>query len=56
MACVFRDPTAIARYAGDATRKVPGFANLHRMAIHLLAEQAPDAAEILFLGPDLDQV
>lgn len=46
----FTDPAAVARYADDTPRKVPGFAELQRMAMLLLAEHAPDAADILVLG------
>jgi tRNA (cmo5U34)-methyltransferase len=46
----FTDPAAVARYAADTPQKVPGFADLHRMAMLLLAEQAPEAANILVLG------
>ena len=34
----FTDPAAVASYARDAPRKVPGLADLHRMAMLLLAE------------------
>lgn len=47
---LFTDPAAVARYAEDAPRKVPGFADLHRMAMLLLAEHAPEAATILVVG------
>jgi tRNA (cmo5U34)-methyltransferase len=40
----------VARYAEDTPRRVPGFADLHRMTSLLLAEHAPDAADILVLG------
>lgn len=46
----FTDPAAVARYAEDTPQKVPGFADLHRMVMLLLAEHAPEAAEILVLG------
>jgi tRNA (cmo5U34)-methyltransferase len=46
----FHDPAAVARYVTDTPRKVPGLADLHRMAALLLRESAPDAAEILVLG------
>lgn len=46
----FTDPTAVARYAENTPRKVPGLADLHRMAMLLLAERAPDDARILVLG------
>ena len=37
----FTDPAAVANYADDTPRKVPGFADLHRMTLLLLAERAP---------------
>lgn len=46
----FADPAAVARYAEDAPRKVPGYADLHRMAMLLIAEHAPPAADILVYG------
>jgi tRNA (cmo5U34)-methyltransferase len=46
----FTDPVAVARYADDTPRKVPGLADLHRMTMLLLAESAPESAHILVLG------
>ena len=46
----FTDPAVVARYAEDTPQRVPGFADLHRMAMLLLAEHAPQAAEILVVG------
>lgn len=46
----FSDPLAVANYAVHAPRKVPGLADLHRMATLLLAEQASGAAHILVVG------
>lgn len=46
----FTDPAMVAGYAESTPRKVPGFADLHRMAMLLLAERAPEAADILVLG------
>jgi tRNA (cmo5U34)-methyltransferase len=46
----FTDPATVARYAESTPRKVPGFADLHRMATVLLAEHAPEAANILVVG------
>jgi tRNA (cmo5U34)-methyltransferase len=46
----FTDRAAIATYAQDTPRKVPGYADLHRMAMLLLAERAPPTAEILVYG------
>lgn len=40
----------IADYVAATPRKVPGFADLHRMAMLLLAERAPAAADILIVG------
>lgn len=46
----FSDPEAVARYAEGPRRLVPGLADLQRMTMLLLAEHAPDAADILVLG------
>ncbi|MDO9411450.1 MAG: class I SAM-dependent methyltransferase [Pseudolabrys sp.] len=46
----FSNPTAIASYADDTPRKVPGLADLHRMVMLLLSESAPHAARILVVG------
>lgn len=46
----FTDRGAIASYAEDAPRRVPGYADLHRMAMLLLAERVPRAANILVYG------
>jgi tRNA (cmo5U34)-methyltransferase len=46
----FTDPAMIADYVAATPRKVPGFADLHRMAMLLLAERAPPAADILVVG------
>lgn len=46
----FTDTALVARYATDTPRRVPGFSDLHRMAQILLAERAPENAEILVLG------
>lgn len=46
----FTNPAAVASYADNARQKVPGLADLHRMAMLLLAEQAPGAAHILVVG------
>ncbi|WP_324742746.1 class I SAM-dependent methyltransferase [Tsuneonella sp. CC-YZS046] len=46
----FTDATAVARYAEETPRKVPGYADLHRMAMLLLAERAPEMADILVYG------
>jgi tRNA (cmo5U34)-methyltransferase len=46
----FTDPAAVAGYAEATPRKVPGFADLHRMTMLLLAEHASEAANILVVG------
>lgn len=46
----FLDPAVAAAYAENTVRKVPGLADLHRMAAVLLAEHAPTTARILVLG------
>lgn len=46
----FSDPQAVANYAENPPRYVPGFADLHRMTGILLAEHVPDDAHILVLG------
>jgi tRNA (cmo5U34)-methyltransferase len=47
---VFDDPEAVARYAEGPPRLVPGFADLQRMAMLLLAERNPPDARVLVLG------
>lgn len=46
----FTDPAMVASYAESTLRKVPGFADLHRMTMLLLAERAPETADILVVG------
>lgn len=46
----FADPQAVANYAENPPRYVPGFADLHRMTGILLAEHVPADAHILVLG------
>lgn len=46
----FSDPAMVGRYADVTPQRVPGFFDLHRMALILLSEQAPEDAEILVLG------
>lgn len=46
----FSDPQAVARYADGPPRLVPGFADLQRMVMLLLAERAPETARVLVLG------
>jgi tRNA (cmo5U34)-methyltransferase len=47
---VFADPQAVARYAEGPPRLVPGFADLQRMTMLLLAERAPQNARVLVVG------
>lgn len=47
---VFKDPEAVAKYAEGPPRLVPGFADLQRMAMLLLAERAPSDARVLVVG------
>jgi tRNA (cmo5U34)-methyltransferase len=46
----FSDAQAVARYAENPPRLVPGFADLLRMTAILVAERAPDAARVLVVG------
>lgn len=46
----FSDPQAVARYAESPPRMVPGYADLQRMTALLIAERAPDDAQVLVLG------
>lgn len=46
----FANPALVSTYADDTPLKVPGLADLHRMAMLLLSEEAPDAADILVVG------
>ncbi|MFD1199119.1 class I SAM-dependent methyltransferase [Brucella gallinifaecis] len=46
----FMNPDAVASYTQDASKKVPGLADLHRMAAILLGERTPGAANILVVG------
>ena len=43
----FTDPAAVAAYAQNPPRLVPGFAGLQCMTTILLAERAPDEARVL---------
>ena len=47
---VFTDPQAVAKYAEGPPRLVPGFADMQRMAMLLLAERAPQDARVLIVG------
>ena len=46
----FTDPEAVAGYPQSTPQRVPGFADLQRMAMLLLAQHAPSDARILVLG------
>ncbi len=46
----FTDPKAIAGYAENAIRRVPGLTDIHRMAALLLAERTPANGRILVVG------
>lgn len=46
----FFDAKAAENYAQTAPRKVPGFADLHKMAAQLMAERVTENARILVLG------
>jgi len=46
----FSDPGAVAHYHQGPPRLVPGFCDLQRMALVLLAERAPPGARVLVLG------
>lgn len=46
----FTDPAMVASYAESTPRKVPGFADLHRMAMLLLVERASETADIIVVG------
>jgi tRNA (cmo5U34)-methyltransferase len=46
----FTDLTTVSEYANATPRRVPGFADLHRMAMLLIAERAPATANILVVG------
>ena len=46
----FTDPQAVAAYVDATPQRVPGFADLQRMAMLLLSERSPAAARILVLG------
>lgn len=46
----FTDAAAVAAYADGPPRMVPGFADMQRMCLLLMAENAPPDARILVLG------
>jgi tRNA (cmo5U34)-methyltransferase len=47
---VFADPQAVARYAEGPPRLVPGFADLQRMSMLLLAERTAQDGRVLVVG------
>jgi tRNA (cmo5U34)-methyltransferase len=46
----FTDPRAIASYAENAIRRVPGLSDVHRMSALLLAESTPFNGRVLVVG------
>lgn len=46
----FSDPKAISSYAENATRRVPGLHDVHRMALVLLSESTPSTGRVLVVG------
>lgn len=46
----FSDPDAVAQYADNLVRQVPGVHALHQMASILLAERVPSEGRVLVLG------
>jgi tRNA (cmo5U34)-methyltransferase len=46
----FSDPKAISDYAENATRRVPGLNDMHRMSALLLAESTPPNGRVLVVG------
>ena len=46
----YSNPKAISNYAENATRRVPGLHDLHRMADLLLAERTPADGRLLIVG------
>uniref|UniRef100_A0A1I7Y197 Thioredoxin reductase n=1 Tax=Steinernema glaseri TaxID=37863 RepID=A0A1I7Y197_9BILA len=46
----FSDPALVARYADTTPQRIPGFHDLHRMALILLSERAKSNARILALA------
>ncbi|UOM35139.1 class I SAM-dependent methyltransferase [Acuticoccus sp. I52.16.1] len=47
---MFDDPAAVARYADGPPRQVPGFHDLHTMALVLLSGHVPARGRVLVLG------
>ncbi|MFC4963461.1 class I SAM-dependent methyltransferase [Alcaligenes sp. GCM10023179] len=46
----FSDPALVARYADTTPQRIPGFHDLHRMALILLSERVTSNARILVLA------
>ena len=46
----FTNPAVVSRYADITPQRVPGYVDLHRMAVILLSERVREAANILVLG------
>jgi tRNA (cmo5U34)-methyltransferase len=46
----FSDPNAIVGYAENATRRVPGLNDIHRMSALLMAERTPPDGRVLIVG------
>ncbi|MCX2862505.1 methyltransferase domain-containing protein [Paucibacter sp. PLA-PC-4] len=46
----FSDPQALVGYADNATRRVPGLNDMHRMAALLMAERTPPHGRVLVVG------
>jgi len=46
----FSDPQAIADYAENATRRIPGLVDVHRMSALLMAESTPADGRVLVVG------
>lgn len=46
----YMNPAAVATYATDTQRKVPGLLDLHRIAVLLLGEHAQEDAHVLVVG------
>ncbi|MCX2861978.1 class I SAM-dependent methyltransferase [Paucibacter sp. PLA-PC-4] len=46
----FSDPKAIVDYAENASRRIPGLKDMHRMSALLMAESTPPDGRVLVLG------
>ena len=49
-ASYFQDPAAVSNYADRTRRLVPGWSDMQRMAALLVAERAPEQANVLVVG------